>query len=338
MDKDFSPNDIRPEEAEKKYLELYKRELDCMLNPETGLAKEELIMQRQCPVCSSDHYRTEFIKDGFTFVKCNKCQMLYVNPTLKNDELEKYYNCEAISFYEKNILLKTREIRNEKIFMPRVQLVEKYITKGKILDVGCAIGNFLECIVKNPDWEAYGVEPNKFAAGFAKENVDASIYDCMLEETDFQEESFDVVTLWETVEHLQKPLELLKYCYRLIKKGGWFFISTPNVGGFEFKMIGKEHFNIGAPNHLNYFDTKTIKEVLNRAGFSDISVITPGKLDVENVRALLKQGKGLEKAGEFLTEMLISNELENDLFRKNLQIFISDNNLSGNMVAICKKE
>jgi SAM-dependent methyltransferase len=221
--------------------------------------------------------------------------------------------------------------------MPRIELVEKYTAKGIILDVGCAIGNFLECVVRNPNWEAYGVEPNKFAAGFAKENVKATIYDCMLEETDFKDESFDVVTLWETIEHLQKPLELLKYCYRLIKKGGLFFISTPNVGGFEFKMIGKDHFNIGAPSHLNYFDTKTIIEILNRAGFAEISIITPGKLDVENVRALLKQGKGLEKAGEFMTEMLLSDEPESELFRKNLQTFISENNLSGNMVAICKK-
>lgn len=337
MNKEFSPNDIRPEEAEKRYMELYKKELKAMLDPDTGLVKASLLMERNCPVCSASTVEKTFVKDGFTFVKCSKCGLLYVNPTIKDSELENYYNCEALVFYEKNILLKTREIRNEKIFMPRVNLVEKYINEGKILDVGCAIGNFLECIVKNPKWEAFGVEPNDFAAGFAKENVDAKIYNCMLEDTDFSEESFDAITLWETVEHLQRPSGLLEYCFRLLKKDGFFFISTPNIGGFEFKIMGKEHFNIGAPNHLNYFDTKTLREILVRTGFQEIEIITPGRLDVENVRTLLKQGKGLDTAGLFIKDLLLSDHPDDEKIRRNLQEFISNNNLSGNMVAICKK-
>lgn len=330
--------DIRPQEAEQQYLELYHKEINALIDSTTGMVKPNLLLERSCPVCESMFYEQEFVKDGFNFVTCKDCGLLYVNPSLKDDALKQYYeDSKAIDFFQQYILMPTRQVRNQNIFKPRVEFIEKYCLGGRLLDVGCAVGNFLECLKDRPGWEISGVEPNRGAADFVEKELGISVANCLLEETDFPKEHFDVITFWETVEHIQDPIGLLRYCYKLLKKEGVFFVSTPNIAGFEFQVAGKDHFNIGAPNHLNYFSPDTMHRLLEKAGFTHIEITTPGKLDVENVRILLKQGFGGNVAGTFLKDFILGEGEANKKLRADFQQLIVNNRLSGNMVAVCRK-
>lgn len=335
---ELTTSDIRPEEAQKRYFELYREEINNLLDHNTGLIKKELLTERVCPVCNSLSYQREFVKDGFIYVKCKDCGLLFVNPSLKDEALKNYYeNSKAMDFFQEYILMPTRKVRNERIFMPRVRLVEKHCTGGKLLDVGCAIGNFLECLKDNTSWQISGVEPSIVASDYVNKVLGIPVANCLLEDTVYPENSFDVITFWETVEHLQAPAEVLKYCYKLMKKGGVFFISTPNIDGFEFLVGGKDHVNIGAPQHLNYFSPKTLGQILTKAGFSSIEITTPGKIDVENVRLLLREGIGMDVAGSFLADIILGDGEEHNVLRGAFQKFIRENNFSGNMVAVCRK-
>ena len=330
--------DIRPHEAEQRYLELYRQEISALIDPETGMVENRLLSERSCPVCESTSSEYQFVKDGFHFVKCKECHLLYVNPSLRESALKAYYeDSKAIDFFQQYILMPTRQVRNQNIFKPRVAFIEQYCSGGRLLDVGCAVGNFLECLKDRPGWEISGVEPNRGAADFVERELGIPVAKCLLEETDFPEATFDVITFWETVEHIQDPIGLLKYCYKLLKKGGVFFVSTPNIAGFEFQVAGKDHFNIAAPNHLNYFSPETMCRLLNRAGFTEIKITTPGKLDVENIKILLKQGYGSDIVGSFWKDIILGDGPVNEKLRTDLQRLIVDNNLSGNMVAVCRK-
>ena len=150
---------------------------------------------------------------------------------------------------------------------------------------------------------------------------------------DVETGSIDFICMNDLIEHVVDPLALIKDCRRVLKKGGFISIATPNGEGFDFKILKEQTKNITPPEHLNYFNPCSLVFLLERAGFIPVSLETPGILDVEIIRKAKDSGFPLKKKNEYLDYLM---GLDATVL-KNFQEFIANNRLSSHMLVIAQK-
>jgi SAM-dependent methyltransferase len=151
-------------------------------------------------------------------------------------------------------------LRNDGEFIPVVDA-----EKPHGLEVGCAGGGFLNRLRKC-GWEVQGVELSEAPALLAREQG-LRVHVGTLETAEFPDETFDAVFAWMVVEHLHDPQETLREIRRILKPGGWFAFSVPNLGCWEPKVFGKYWYCVQAPTHLHHFTPRTIRRLLGETGF-----------------------------------------------------------------------
>jgi len=152
---------------------------------------------------------------------------------------------------------------------------------------------------------------------------------------DIKMNNISVITAFELLEHIYAPIDLLKTCHRVLRRNGLIILTTPNIKGFDLMTLGKISDNINGPNHLNYFNPKSIGIILGRAGFSVLEILTPGKLDAEIVRSKILSGKYKTSGNPFLKELLVDNW---DELHGVFQDFLSKNRLSSHLWAVAIKK
>jgi len=224
-----------------------------------------------CIFCKIDQARPIRRVDGYDIVRCKNCGFVYVNPRppekmLKAIYSDNYYssdNCRLgydVYVEDKECLTKTFRRKMDTLLRIRKG------AKGRILDVGAAAGFFLK-IAKEDGWDCSGVEINDKAAAYARENLGLDVRTGILEEAGFPSEHFDVVTLWDVLEHLHHPMESLKEINRILKKGGLLVVHTPNVESVVVKTFGVKMGTFRPLEHLFYFSPITLKKALAAANF-----------------------------------------------------------------------
>jgi ubiquinone/menaquinone biosynthesis C-methylase UbiE len=151
-------------------------------------------------------------------------------------------------------------------------VVSKYQRGGRLLDVGCSTGVFLNEMRRSGRWEVYGIEPAAFPARIAREHFRLQVFQKTLLEAKLPKDCFDVVTWWHVLEHTPNPKECLQETYRILKPGGWIFIQTPDPNSWEAKLFGPWWGACDAPRHLHLFPAPTLINQLNLLGFRVRSV------------------------------------------------------------------
>ena len=160
-----------------------------------------------------------------------------------------------------------------KQFSDEIEVIHGYVSPGRVLDIGCAFGFFLDVASEN-GWETYGVEISEYAARHIGDRHNVSIGE--LSEAKFPDNSFDLITLWDVIEHVANPPELLAESHRILKEDGLLFVNLPNkddlflkvkstlyrlMGGRAIRLRG--HFT----HHIYYFSPRTIERLLSQCGF-----------------------------------------------------------------------
>ena len=151
---------------------------------------------------------------------------------------------------------------------------------------------------------------------------------------DIETGSTNLICMNDLIEHVFDPFALLKECRRALNVGGFISIATPNGEGFDFKILKGKTKNITPPEHINYFNPHSINLLLERTGFSPISIETPGILDVEIIRKEKDQGFPLKTTNDYLDYLMGLDEA----VLKNFQEFITNNRLSSHMLVIAQKK
>lgn len=196
-------------------------------------------------------------------VKCLQCGLLYVNPRLKADFIVASYVQSSDELYA------SQAEGRERTFQRNLRIVERYAPdKGKILDVGAAAGFFMN-VARKGGWEPYGVEPSKWLSKYGREKLGIDIQQGTLRETGYPDGFFDVVTMWDVLEHVTDPLGELREVRRILKKGGILIINYPDIGTWIAKLAGR-HWWFLLSVHLTYFSSDTLKQMLGKAGFEPI--------------------------------------------------------------------
>ena len=139
---------------------------------------------------------------------------------------------------------------------------------GDALDVGCGTGEFLLAL-RDRGWSVLGQEVNANAAGIAIE-AGLDVRTCSLDRCGFEAESFDLVTLWDVVEHLPDPVSTLREIRRILRPGGLLVLSTPDLKSLDSRLFAGWWHGLEIPRHLVLFGPETMRQALQRAGFEKV--------------------------------------------------------------------
>lgn len=244
-----------------------------------------LVEYRNCPNCGKNDFDVLFesnigegdLQDGIDtvymlpgdkcgkHVKCRNCHLVYVNPIEKASRINGNYSEMKngdVSIVRANRLRATKA---------QVKLIRKYKSNTTLLDVGCGEGFFLFNASK-AGYTTKGVELSRDAAKYARKEFGLDVEIGSLEELQFPENYFDVVTLWVVLEHVPYPLATLKEACRMLKPGGLLAVSTPNIGGVLAKILRRRWWEIRRV-HINQFTTRTLTDIVQNAGFTNVSSV-----------------------------------------------------------------
>jgi len=160
------------------------------------------------------------------------------------------------------------------MFSHHLKLVERFSKESRILDVGCSTGFFLE-IAESNNWDAYGVEVSEYASHYAREELGLNVFTGTVKEASFSDEFFDVVTMWDVLEHLADPASDLVEINRILKRGGLVFVTTPNISSLAARLTGKKWFGFAkVREHTFYFCPSTLTKMLQKAVFEVLKIET----------------------------------------------------------------
>jgi len=225
-----------------------------------------------CRLCGADETEGVFVVDGLALVKCSRCGLVYVNPQPTPSEREfcnlRIYRSRE---YKEQYFRDRRAL--ERRFRKKLKQIERYNDRGRLLDIGCSYGFFLR-VAKVRGWDVYGVEANPDAARYASEIWGLKVVQGRFEETKWPVGFFDVVTMWDVLEHMPDPTETLRTVRNILKRGGILAIQCPNIDSLVARRK-QERWNWLTPgDHLYYFSPHTLSLLLEKAGYSVLSLYT----------------------------------------------------------------
>ncbi|MBE7473080.1 MAG: class I SAM-dependent methyltransferase [Anaerolineales bacterium] len=196
---------------------------------------------------------------------CNNCGLAYTNPRPSIQEIERFY---GRHYYGKD------NARFKGIFELLVRLFRKQRThrllnlkkSGRILDIGCGRGQMLYEFKKR-GWQTFGTELTESKAQAAREEFGLDVLTVPLEACGFEDNFFDVVTLWHVLEHLPYPRETLREINRVLKKDGFLVVAVPHFDSWEARIFKGKWFHLDVPRHYYHFSLQTLTQMLAITGF-----------------------------------------------------------------------
>jgi len=204
-------------------------------------------------------------------VRCRRCGLVYASPRGGDEAIRQSYEAVVDQLYVEE--RRGRVLTFERNFRPLLALVSEP-AQPRLLDVGCYAGVFLEIAARH-GWDAWGIEPSVWAAEQARQRG-LRVVTGTLASAGFAPASFDVVTLWDVIEHLTDPKAELKRVNRLLKPGGVVCIHTIDIGSLMPRLLGPRWPWL-MEMHLYYFSRRTLAMMLQAAGFQVIRQFCQGR-------------------------------------------------------------
>lgn len=233
---------------------------------------------KECPVCGETHHELylktkDFFLTGeeFNLMQCSGCGFIFTSPRPDDSQLSVYYESdEYLSHHAKgfSLLRLIYQYLRKRNIRKKYQLIHAFVSKGKILDIGCGTGELLSYF-KNSSWHTLGIEPDDSARSFAQNTWGLDVFkEDHIEK--IQEESFDVVSMWHVLEHVSDINERLKQIHRILKPGSYFFAALPNYLSWDAKHYKEYWAAWDVPRHLFHFSEKNIIQLSEKQGFKFI--------------------------------------------------------------------
>jgi SAM-dependent methyltransferase len=196
-------------------------------------------------------------------VRCAGCGLQYVSPRLRPDVILAGYRDGADERFVSQIAAR------ERTFARCLDHVERHAPRrGRVLDVGAAAGSFLH-VARQRGWQVAGCEPNLWMCEWGRRHYGLDLHPGTVEAEHYGQNSFDVVTLWDVLEHTGDPRTFVGECRRILKPGGLLVVNYPDIGSWIARAMGPRWVFLLSV-HLYYFTRQTMRALLDRAGFDVI--------------------------------------------------------------------
>lgn len=194
-------------------------------------------------------------------VRCRRCGLEYVSPRPRGGDIVAAYSEGDDPVYVSQV-----DARRRTFDAALARIEELQPNKGRLLDIGTAAGAFLAAADAR-GWQAEGCEPNRWMAEWGARNYGVVIRPGELFDQDYPPASFDVVTLWDVIEHTPDPARVFRRIGELLRPGGLLIVNYPDRGSWIARMMGRRWPFLSSV-HLYYFQRDTLKQMLERHGFT----------------------------------------------------------------------
>lgn len=233
-------------------------------------------MNNKCPWCGSNKaqinlwLKDEFLtKKDFHICECLNCGLLYTMPRPSKEKIGAYYKSDEYYSHQEN----------KKGFVPRLyeaikkinlkhkfRLASRDLPVGKLLDIGCGVGDFLH-LAEHNGWQCTGVEPSEEAREIARQRIKGDLlYSEDLEQ--LPDQSFDLITMWHVLEHVDDLKWQVAQLQRLIKPNGRIVIAVPNYRSYDGRFYNAYWAAYDVPRHLNHFNKTVLTKIFKTSGLS----------------------------------------------------------------------
>jgi SAM-dependent methyltransferase len=233
------------DDADTVYEAQYERQKDFDLVQKFRASGDELLIDR--------------------LVKCRRCGLQYVNPRLRGDLILTSYTEGEDATYVSQLAAR------ERTFDAALTEIERLAGgRGRLLDIGTAAGAFVAAAVRR-GWEAEGCEPNRWLGEWGARHYGIRIRQGSVFDQDYAPGTFDVVTLWDVIEHTPDPRAVLNKCRELLKPGGVLIVNYPDIGSWIARALGRRWLFLTSV-HLWYFDRTTARRFMETGGFEVLTI------------------------------------------------------------------
>jgi SAM-dependent methyltransferase len=260
-----------------------------------------------CPICAVDDTRPFLTACCERIVRCQRCGLVYVNPRARSDAVTRFFFEEYIP--DEKELNEKFSARRAPALAREAAYIKEFKDAGRILDVGCAGGDFLEHFPARR-WEREGIDPSRVAAGAAqKKGIAMSVG--LLADVALEPDHYDVISVIDTLFFMAWPLKNLRRIREALHEDGILAVEIPvfafrmmrNIGPISLIVNGRWfHLDENSP-HLFYYSRQTIRKLLKKAGFmviSEVPIPSPS-YGPWIYRALMRMYHGLAEALFFLS-------------------------------------
>lgn len=238
--------------------------------------RDERFVEVACVLCGNRAGREFLICSDYTFVRCSVCGLVYQNPQPVFKDLKLRYDEEYFQY----------ELENDRNFFHLMKLgledigffdsPQAVFPGNEFLDIGCATGVLVK-YMQDRGWSSVGVEICRSSAEYGIVERAVDIFIGTLEEAAFTEGRFSVIHFSHLIEHVPEPVAFLAEVKRILAPGGMIVVTTPNVDGFQAKLL-RQRWRSAIADHLTLFSKKTLEAILERSGFRINRVVTWGGL------------------------------------------------------------
>jgi len=239
-----------------------------------------------CILCGKKCFVKLYKINSYDIIKCEYCGLIFTNipidVAVQNDFLSQIYSDKYFkgnistegtdkSGYEKNYFEDKRYevVVNARSRLKKIEQLKPQ--KGRILDIGCAAGFFLN-EAKLRGWQPFGIELSNLAADFARNQLNLNVITGIFESVKLPENYYDVITAWDVIEHVFNPLRFIEKAYKILKPDGILVIGTPNIGSLAHKIRKARWKILAPPEHIFYFNPTTLKLLL-KSTFDEVNVL-----------------------------------------------------------------
>jgi ubiquinone/menaquinone biosynthesis C-methylase UbiE len=238
-------------------------------------------------------------------VRCSRCGFFYANPRLSKEAEEKHYK---EVYHEKEPVNYWFEGRLA-LFKRALNLIEKFMHSGNLLDVGCGMGFFMD-LARTRGWGVKGIEMSDFAVSHAREKLGLDVINAEPKGANLQAEYYDVITMWNVLDQIYDPKNTLLELNRFLKKGGYVFLRVSNLSFHislsrlykVFSFLSKDA-DIFPVFHLYSFDKNSLRRLFKETGFSVVA-INPDSMEANNSYLIKLFGKRTEVVLRKVTDFI----------------------------------
>jgi ubiquinone/menaquinone biosynthesis C-methylase UbiE len=150
------------------------------------------------------------------------------------------------------------------------------IVNGKLLDIGCGNGEYIN-MAKHFGWDTYGIELNENAVNIAR-SIGLKVKKGVAEKIEYKDEFFNVVRVWNVLEHIVSPRKALLEIVRVLKKGGYLLLYVPNFNSIDRKYFAEHWASLEVPRHLHHFSIESLEAYLHQVGLVIEKRMYPGAI------------------------------------------------------------
>ena len=244
-------------------------------------ATESSIKIQYCNLCGHDEHRLYCPENGRGLVQCSSCGLVFVQYQPAPDKLYQLYDNTYFQSDDSGEVGYTDYISDEQNIRltanRRLDHLAQYTDGGALLDVGCAMGFFIDEAAKR-GWQVEGLDVSSFATRYVSERFNHPSHNMSLLDLDPDQQRYDLITLYDVIEHVPDPRAYVEHIAALLNDGGVIELATPDIHSLPARITGKRWIGYKlSEEHVYYFSEATLRRLLTEADFEVIHTRHIGK-------------------------------------------------------------